>query len=120
MRKSAFKGMKRVDNYIKGPFARQQQMEKTKMLSREDYEAYAIERERLKEVRCSPFYPSGAVSLTATLDARRRTSRTRSLSASSPQGTPSRTTATSTMGSSTSASGTVSSSSCVPLLRLVN
>lgn len=46
---SAFKGFKRVENYIKGPFKAQEARRNDPSTSREDIEALEIDKERLAD-----------------------------------------------------------------------
>ena len=46
-----FKGLKRIDNYIKLVWQRENDILRNGLASREDLEAFAIERERVKEVQ---------------------------------------------------------------------
>lgn len=51
LRTSRFKGFKRVDNYIKSVWTIQNRILTSSATSREDLEAFNIEKERINEVR---------------------------------------------------------------------
>lgn len=53
LRKSSFKGFKRIDNYIKQVWQRERNIMQGAYTTREDLEAFAIEKERVREVSAS-------------------------------------------------------------------
>lgn len=56
LRKKNYRGMKRVINYIKGTYAIQTNILTNRHTSREDLEAFAIEKERITDVRVLTFF----------------------------------------------------------------
>lgn len=128
LRASKYKGFKRVDNYIKSVWTIQNRILTSPSTTREDLEAFNIEKERINEVR--PADASGCRSLRGLFclakltpgphaaPPDRSSSRTRSSSACSASATPPRTTRTRFTGSSTFASGPVRYSHPLALLHL--